>query len=241
MKRLLLAGAAMLAAACSPQPQNTVQKATVQTSAESAALPAPATAAAAPVTAPAGSYKLDLAHTSVNFRVSHLGLSNYTARFTRMDGELNFDPANPAASSVRVRIDPRSLQTNYPEPRKLDFDAQIQKEFLDAARFPDLGFRSSKVELTGARTAKITGDLTLHGVTRPVVLEASFNGGYPAGGFDPSGARIGFSAKGAFRRSDFGITYGVPAPGTNLGVSDQVEVAIETEFTQAPQKAKAAS
>lgn len=210
-------------AACSPPP--------AQKPAEPAAKAAPA-APEPPATADAGDYVMDLSHTSVNFRLSHIGLSNYTARFTRMDGKLAFDPANPAAQSVTATIDAHSLQTNYPDPAKLDFDAQVEKQFLEADKFPTITFASTKVEPTGPRTATITGDLTLHGVTRPITLEATYNGGYKAGQMDPSGARVGFSAHGAFNRSDFGIAYGLPAPGTTLGVGDRIDVAIETEFTK---------
>jgi polyisoprenoid-binding protein YceI len=175
---------------------------------------------------------MDLAHTSVLFRVSHIGMSRYTGRFTKADGKLKFDPVNPAAQSVAATIDARSLQTDYPEPAKLNFDAQVQKEFLDAAGHPQITFTSTKVEPTGPRTARITGDLTLKGVTRPVVLEATWNGGYKPSALDPGG-RVGFSAHGTFKRSDFGITYGLPAPGTTMGVGDDVEVIIETEFTMA--------
>ncbi|MBI1197051.1 MAG: polyisoprenoid-binding protein [Phenylobacterium sp.] len=209
-------------AACSPPP--------AQKPAEPAAKAAPAPQA--PSTADAGDYVMDLSHTSVNFRLSHIGLSNYTARFTRMDGKLAFDPANPAAQSVTATIDAHSLQTNYPDPAKLDFDAQVEKQFLEADKFPTITFASTKVEPTGPRTATITGDLTLHGVTRPITLEATYNGGYKAGQMDPAGARVGFSAHGAFNRSDFGIAYGLPAPGTTLGVGDRIDVAIETEFTK---------
>jgi len=211
---------ALSLAACSPKPAQTAKT-------DAAAAPA-----AVPVKndAPAGAYELDLSHTSVNFRVLHIGLSNYTARFTKMTGELQFDPANPAAQSISVTIDAGSMQTNYPDPATLDFDTQVEKEFLDAAKFPTITFKSTKVEPTGPNTAKVTGDLTLHGVTKPVTLEATFNGGYPKN--DMMGpARIGFSAKGTIKRSDFGISYGLPAPGTNMGVGDDVVVTIESEFT----------
>ena len=103
-------------------------------------------------------------------------------------------------------------------------------EFLDAAQFPEISFRSTRVERTGADTARIIGDLTLHGITKPVTLEARFNGGYEGFELDPNG-RIGLSARGEFNRSDFGMGYGVPPEGTNMGVSDAVEVIIEAEFT----------
>ncbi|CAN7324839.1 YceI family protein [Phenylobacterium sp. LjRoot164] len=231
MKRAAWAFAALTVAACSQSP------------AEKKAAEPPAPTAAAPAaqnTAPPGEYKLDNTHASVTFRVNHLGLSRYTARFTDIAGKLNFDPANPAAMTVEATVDPKSLETDFPldEP---DFDAELAgPKWLDAGKFPTIAFKSTKVELTGANTAKVTGDFTLHGVTRPLTLDVTFNGGYAAGGMDPSGARIGFSAKGEIKRSDFGIAYGVPAPGTNFGVSDAVEIIIEAEFTQ-PGPAKPAA
>jgi polyisoprenoid-binding protein YceI len=220
---ILIAAGAL--AACSPQ-----TKPAAKSEAPAAATAAPQ--AQPPADAPAGEYTMDLQHTSVIFRVSHMGLSRYTARFTKVEGKLAFDPANPAAQSVTATIDAGSLQTDYPDSAKLDFDAQLEKEFLDTAKYPTITFQSTKVEPTGARTAKVTGDLTLHGVTKPVTLEATFNGGYKAGSMDPMGARVGFSAHGTFKRSDFGIAYGIPAPGTTMGVGDEVEVAIEAEFTK---------
>ncbi|WP_421936009.1 YceI family protein [Phenylobacterium sp.] len=214
--------------ACSPPPRGIAKTG-------SAAAPANSTAmgAQAPSDAPAGQYKMDLSHTSVNFRISHMGLSFYTARFTRMDGVLHFNPANPAAQSVSATIDVRSFQTNYPDPQQLDFDTKIENDFLGATAHPQITFKSTKVEPTGPRTARVTGDLTLKGVTKPVVLETTYNGGYKPSAMDP-GSRVGFSAHGKFKRSDFGLTAGLPAPGTTLGVGDEIEVIIETEFTRAP-------
>ncbi|TAJ71897.1 MAG: polyisoprenoid-binding protein [Phenylobacterium sp.] len=226
MRAVLIPIALATLAACSPRPAGAPK--TAAAAPETKAAPA---VAKAPREAPAGVYTLDPEHTSVVFRVPHMGLSRYTARFTRVDGQLTFDPANPAAQSVTATIDAGSLATSYPDPAKLDFDAQVEKEFLDAAKHPQITFRSTKVEPTGAETARVTGDLTLHGVTRPVVLEVTYNGGYKGGGMDPN-PRIGFSAHGSFKRSDFGIAFGVPAPGTTFGVGDDVEVIIETEFTK---------
>ncbi|HWU50627.1 MAG TPA: YceI family protein, partial [Asticcacaulis sp.] len=90
---------------------------------------------------------------------------------------------------------------------------------------------STAITRTGPATADISGNLTLHGVARPVVLHVRFNGGYPGlPGYDPN-ARIGFSATGSLKRSDFGISFGVPQAGSSMGVSDQVDFQIETEFT----------
>jgi polyisoprenoid-binding protein YceI len=158
---------------------------------------------------PAGDYKLDPAHANLEFKVSHLGFSHYTARFTDFDVTLKFDPANPSTSSVEATIDPKSLA--LPTPPAGFKDELTGKSWLDAAQYPAITFRSTKVEVTGANTAKVTGDFTLHGVTKPVVLDATFNGGYAGHPMDrllgPPHARIGFSAhRGVFKRlSEFGI------------------------------------
>lgn len=196
-----------------------------------AASPALAQSAAAPQP-PAGRYYMDKSHTSLVFRVNHLGLSRYTAGFSRVDGQLQFDPADPAAMRVEATIDPTSLVLN-PPPAGFH-DELMGKNWLDAAKFPQITFRSTKVEPTGKNTAKVTGDLTLHGVTKPVVLDVTYNGGYPPNNFDPGGARVGFSAHGVLKRSAFGVSAGIPAPGSTMGVSDDVEVAIETEFSSTP-------
>jgi polyisoprenoid-binding protein YceI len=189
--------------------------------------------ASAPVrgAVPAGAYTLDKAHASLTFRVDHLGFSNYTARFKRFDAQLQFDPADITASTVMATIDPRSLDLDNPPAGFTE--ALLGEQWLDAAKFSQMIFRSTKVESTGANTFRITGDFTLHGVTQPVVLDATYNGGYEGHPMDPH-ARIGFSAHGSLLRSAFGIAYGIPAPGTTMGVSDQVEVAIEAEFSGPP-------
>jgi len=193
----------------------------------------PAIAAIAPAPAPqppAGTYVVDKAHTSVTFRVSHMGFSRYTARFGRVDGRLKFDPAAPTAMAVQATIDPTSLELNTPPA---GFHDQLMgKGWFEAAKFPAITFKSTKVQLAGPHAAKVTGDFTLHGVTRPVTLDVTYNGGYPANAMDPGGARVGFSAHGVLKRSAFGMGYGIPAPGSNMGVGDDVEVMIETEFSQ---------
>jgi len=184
---------------------------------------------AAPV--PAGAYTLDKSHASLTFKVNHLGFSNYTAQFTSFDAKLQFDPAAPAAATIEATIDANSLE--LPAPPAGFTDTMKGPQWLDTAKYPTITFKSTKVEPAGDNKAKITGDFTLHGVTRPVTLDATFNGGYAGHPMDPN-ARIGFSAKGTFKRSDFGIAYGVPAPGTTMGVGDEIKVMIEAEFTGPP-------
>ncbi len=186
-------------------------------------------ASTAPV--PAGAYTVDKAHTSLIFRVSHLGFSTYTGRFTRLDASLQFDPANLASSRVNVTIDPRSIEGDNAPSGFLQTLAG--KDWLDADRFPEMTFRTKSVEVTGNGTFRVNGELTLHGVTKPLVLEAHYNGGYAGHPYDPH-ARVGFSAHGSFKRSDFGVSYGVPAPGSSFGVGDDVAVTLESEFSGPP-------
>ena len=180
---------------------------------------------------PAGDYTLDKAHSSLVFRVSHLGFSNFTGRFARFDAKLFFDPTRPTAARLDVTVDPRSIESDNPPS---GFLALLQgADWLDAARYPEMKFRSNAVTRLGGRRFRVRGDLTLHGTTRPVELVATFNGGYAGHPMDPH-ARIGFSARSRLKRSDFGISYGIPAPGSNMGVGDVVELFIETEFSGPP-------
>lgn len=180
---------------------------------------------------PAGTYQLDKSHTSLVFSVGHLGFSHYTASFDTFDATLNLDPAHPEKASVKATIDPRSL--DLPTPPEGFTQTLLGKDWLNAGKFPQISFTSSTIEMTGERTAKVHGNLELLGMKKPVVLNAVFNGGYKGHPMDPN-ARIGFSATTSFNRSDFGMNYGIPAPGTTMGVSDLVKVTIEAEFSGPP-------
>jgi len=186
-------------------------------------------ASTAPV--PSGAYQVDKAHTSLLFRVSHLGFSTFTGRFTVVDAKLQFDARKPSASQITADIDPRSIETDNAPSGFLQ--SLAGKDWLDAEHFPAMGFRSRSIESIGKGAFRVHGDLSLHGVTRPIVLEAKYNGGYAGHLYDPQ-ARIGFSAHGTFKRSEFGVSYGIPAAGSTFGVSDRVEVVLETEFTGPP-------
>jgi polyisoprenoid-binding protein YceI len=178
---------------------------------------------------PAGQYQLDKSHASLQLRVSHLGFSTYTTRFSRFDAELMFDPAKPTAARVVTTIDAASLQMDAAPAECLDI--VLGPQLLDTAKFPKIVFRSERVRMTGAKSMEISGTLNLHGVTRPIVLTATYNAGYPGmPKMDPH-ARVGFSAHGSFKRSDFGMAFALPAPGTTRGLGDIIDVSIEAEFS----------
>lgn len=220
MKRILAVSLLALAA-CSPAPD-----AGPETAAPEA--PAVAAPAAEPVKLPAGEYRLDKSHASVTFTVSHLGFSTYTAGFDDIDATLNFDPASPAASRLSAVIRPASL--DLPAPPEGFLNDMLGETWFNAAAFPEITFQSTSVIQTGPETADVAGDLTLRGITKPVTLAVVFNGGWEGIPPDPF-ARAGFSATGTLKRSDFGMAFGIPEPGSEMGVSDEVAFAIETEFT----------
>lgn len=173
---------------------------------------------------PAGIYLSDPTHTSLVFRVDHMGLSHYTMRFAKVAAALTLDPAKPAQSKLEAHIDPLSLRTDYPAPDKKNFDQTLSAgaDWLDGNRFTDIAFKASKIEQTGDSTGRMTGDLTLHGITRPVTLDVTFNGAYadmPLVG----GAALGFSAKGHFKRSDFGVSQYLPHVGDDIAVEIEIE------------------
>ena len=219
----ILAAMLLAASACSPASQ-------------APDAPAPATtapAAAAPATPdvsklPAGAYKLDPSHASLTFKVNHLGFAFYTAQFQTFTADLQLDPADPGTATVKAEIDVSSL--SLPNPPEGFKDELLGPNWLGASQTPTMTFVSTGVTMTGPATADIVGDLTLKGVTQPVTLHATFNGGYEGHPQDPH-ARIGFSAHGSLKRSDFGVSLGIPAPGSTMGVFDNVEIEIEAEFS----------
>jgi polyisoprenoid-binding protein YceI len=130
-------------------------------------------------------------------------------------------------------VDPRSIETDFPDP-KYNFNAELAgPQWLDAAQFPEIAFRTTRVEDLGNQAMRVHADLTMRGVTRPIVLDATYNGGYVGHPMDPH-ARVGFSAHGVLRRSEFGIAGGIPQAGANMGVGDRVAVTIESEFNGPP-------
>ena len=191
-----------------------------------AVMAAPA-AAQAPMRAPAdpnpaavqaGTYAVEPSHTRVMFAVSHMGFSTWFGDFTQTSGSLRLDPRSPAAAAVDVTVQTASVSSTN---AKLD-DELRDATWLDAAKFPTIRFRSTKVTPTGPGRADVTGDFTLHGVTRPLTLHAVFNGA----GANPMNKiyTAGFEGSGVIRRSDFGVTKYVPLIG------DEVRVTISAAF-----------
>jgi polyisoprenoid-binding protein YceI len=169
----------------------------------------------------AGAYALDPNHSKITWSVSHFGFSTYVGQFTGVAGKLTVDPKAPQSTTLDVTVDAASVGTLNPA-----LDTHIKSpDFLDAAKFPQATFKAVSVKTTGDKTADITGDLTLHGVTKPVVLHATFN----QAGVNPVDHKysLGFAGAAVVKRSDFGIKTYVPY------ISDDVTLQIEAEFKAA--------
>jgi polyisoprenoid-binding protein YceI len=169
--------------------------------------------------APKGSYTLDPGHTQVIFAIKHMGISTFYGRFGKISGTLDFDQANPQASTLNVQIDMTAIDTHVPE-----LDSSLPKTVFQADKFPTATFVSTAIAKTGDNTGTVTGNLTLAGVTKPITLNVTFNGGRGTGQpMQPY--RIGFDATGTIKRSDFGLTHMM----WSAFVGDDVPLMIEAE------------
>jgi polyisoprenoid-binding protein YceI len=171
-----------------------------------------------PNTVKAGTYKIEPNHTQIGFSVSHMGFTNFLGLFSGASGTLQLDPAKSSAAKLQVSVSVQTVLTTAPA---LDDELRGDKWF-DVAHFPTATFTSTKVTPTGKGTATITGDLTLHGVTKPVTLKARFFGA----GVNPldKAYTTGFEATGTIKRGDFGIKTYLPLIG------DDVQLTISGAF-----------
>lgn len=182
-----------------------------------AAAAAPAAPEAAAIQVAAGTYKLDPSHTDVLVQWNHMGFSNPSAHFGNVDGTLVYDAADVSKSTVEVTLPLSGLNSFTAK-----FDEHLRgADFFDAAKFPSATFKSTKVEAAGTNKLTVTGDLTVKGITKPVVLDVTVNGA----GEHPMAKvpSVGFDATTTIKRSDFGVGAYAPA------VSDDVKIRITTE------------
>ena len=171
-------------------------------------------------TSQAVSYKIDADHTQVQFTYTHLGFSHLSARLNQASGRFDFDPAKPANSSIDVQLPMSSLSTGVP---KLDSHLG-SADFFEVSKFPTASFKSSKVTALGMNKLNVAGELTIHGVTRPVVFAVTVNNI----GFHPLRKKpaAGFDATATIKRSDFGVAGLLPT------VLDEVQLRISMEAQQ---------
>ncbi len=169
-----------------------------------------------PAKVPAGAYVLDKQHASLTVKIVHMGFSHYTLRFDGLDGGFTYDPANWQSTKAVITVDPKSVDTHDSA-----FDRQIAGYF-EADKYPAITFVSTALSGGADGKGTLIGDLTFHGVTKPVVLDVTFDG---AGhGLLPLGTRLGFSGSTRIKRSEFGVSNMLQY------ASDDVDVIFEVEF-----------
>jgi polyisoprenoid-binding protein YceI len=167
-----------------------------------------------------GTWDIDPLHTEVGFSVRHLMVSKVRGRFTRFEGSFVTAP-DPLNSSASATIDMTSIDTNNPTR---DDDLR-SKNFFEVDQYPQMTYRSTGLKVDGEQFT-LDGELTAHGITRPLPLRVEVNGF----GADPYGnQRSGFTATGSLNRSDFGMTFNVPLEGGGVMVGDRIDITIEVE------------
>ncbi|MGD0671959.1 MAG: YceI family protein [Candidatus Binatus sp.] len=177
---------------------------------------------ALPVLAHADSWQIDSSHTSVEFTVRHMMISNVKGQFQKTTGTITANGNDPASAKIDVTIDASSVDTRV-ERR----DAHLKSpDFLDVAKFPTITFKSTKVEAAGPNKWTMTGDLTIHGVTRPVVLDVEGSGA-PIQVMGHT--RAGASATAKIKRSDFGLTWNKALETGGVLVGDDIAISIDIE------------
>lgn len=162
-------------------------------------------------------------HSLVEFTVRHMMIANVKGSFSEVEGEVVGDPNDLTGATIQVSINTASIDT-----RVADRDAHLRSaDFFDSENHPKMTFKSTKVTKTGEGEYDIEGELTIRGVTKPITLEATFEGA----GKDPwGGERAGFSAKGQLNRKDFGLTWNAALETGGVLVSDEVKIHIEVEL-----------
>jgi polyisoprenoid-binding protein YceI len=182
-----------------------------------------AVALAIPMLAHADTWQIDPSHTNVEFTVRHMMISNVKGQFQKTTGTIAVNGDDPDSAKIDATIDASSINTRV-EKR----DAHLKSpDFLDVAKYPTITFKSTKVEAEGPNKWKVTGDLTLHGVTKPVVLEVE-SAGPPI--HDPMGnTRAGASATTKINRSDYGLTWNKALESGGVLVGDEVAISIDVE------------
>jgi polyisoprenoid-binding protein YceI len=178
-------------------------------------------------------YKIDRTHSFIGFEISHWGFSQTVGRFNDYGGRVVVDEDNPTRSTINVTITARSVDTGF-EPR----DEFVRRaEFLDVAKFPTMTFKSTKVEIVAdRRSGRLTGELTLRGVTRPVTFDFAVTriGNAPHPDYK-NVAMAGFRASAQIKRSDFGMTFATPAVGDAVDLTFHLEIVhCVGESAQAP-------
>lgn len=177
-------------------------------------------------------WQIDYSHSDINFTARHMMISKVNGRFTDWSGTINFDADNPTQTTVDVTVQLASVTT-----RDEQRDGHLRSpDFFDVETYPEMRFKSTKVEQTGEDQGKLYGDLTIRGVTKPVVLDVE----YPGLAKSPWGTiSAGFSASTTINRKDWGLTWNQALETGGVLVAEKIKIGIELELVRQPEAAPA--
>ena len=177
--------------------------------------------------AQAASYKMDPAHSAVGFSVKHMMISKVRGNFTKYEGTFDFDEKKNEVNKIVVKVDPASINTGN---EKRDEHLRTP-DFFDVKKFPEMIFKAGKVDVKKDTPVKVSGELTMHGVTKPVTLDLTYGGAV----IDPMGnEKVGFTLTGQINRKEWGLTWNKPLEkGMGVAVGDEVTLEIEGEAAKA--------
>ena len=171
-------------------------------------------------------WNLDTVHSGINFTVRHMVISKVRGRFAKYSGTIRMDDADITRSSIEATVDASSIDTGTAQRD----DHLRSADFFDVERFPEIRFLSTRIEKVSGDRYRLTGELTIHGVTRSIALETEYGGR----GKDPWGnERLGFTAKGAIDRKDFGLVWNQALETGGVLVSDRVDLELEVQAVRA--------
>ncbi len=170
-------------------------------------------------------WNIDPDHSAATFTIKHMMVTNVRGLFSKVSGTIQFDPADPGDCAVEATIDVSSLSTG-----NRTRDAHLSSaDFFEVAKYSEIVFRSTKVEKGGGNRIRVTGDLTLHGVTRPVTMDVEYAGPVKSPPDMGGETTIGFAATTVIIREDFGIQWNVPIDGGGVVAGHEVLIALDIE------------
>jgi polyisoprenoid-binding protein YceI len=170
-------------------------------------------------------WNIDPDHSMATFSIKHLMITNIHGQCPNVSGAIHFDPADPTRSSVEATLDVTKLTTGI---KKRD-EHLMSADFFEVAKYPQILFKSSKVEIGKGNRGKITGELTMHGITRPVIMDVQFSGPVKSPEDVGGETSIGFTATTVINREDYGIMWNMPLDSWGLLVGKEVQITLDIE------------
>lgn len=173
-------------------------------------------------------YTIDGAHSRIGFAIKHMVISTVRGQFHEFTSTVNVDEANPTSAEIEVEIQAKSIDTG----QSMRDDDLRGENFFDVANHPTISFKSTRIEPKGGSEYQITGDLTIHGTSKPVTLDATVEGPIANPAMMGGGTKVGVELRGQINRKDYGLTYSAPLETGGLIVAEEVRFEVDAEYVK---------